>query len=152
MERRVNRVLKAVSLLLSFILCSFLVFGCGVSDDDDGDRETAPTIRAVYFYKNASTIPTSNFDAGDDISFDAHLGDPDLDIVTLHVIIFDLNNPGTVYDGPTVYELDPVQLPEYTFSQKMDVALSANEYRVDFQAVDEKGRVSLIFRKKIYVK
>lgn len=144
-------IMKTIFLLLSFILYGFLIFGCGVSDEDDDERQTAPKVRAVFFYKNASTIPTSNFDADDDISFVAHLEDPDLDIVTLHVTIFDRNNPGTVYDGPTVYELDPVDLPIYTFSQKMDVALPANSYRIDFQAVDEKGRVSFIEKRYLYV-
>ncbi|MBW2613787.1 MAG: hypothetical protein JRE12_15710 [Deltaproteobacteria bacterium] len=142
-------MMKTIPFLLPLILCSFLVFGCGISGDED--RGTAPTIRAVYFYKDASTVPTSNFNVGDNITIGVHLEDPDLDIVTLHVIIYDLSNPDIVYDGPTVYELDSVQLPEYNISQKLDVTFPASGYRIDFQVADEKGNVSLPFRKKLYV-
>ncbi len=141
--------MKTIPFLLPLILCSFLVFGCGISGDED--RGTAPTIRAVYFYKDASTVPTSNFNVGDNITIGVHLEDPDLDIVTLHVIIYDLSDPDTVYNGPTVYDLDSGQWSENTISQNLDVTFQTGEYRVDFQAVDEKHNISLIFRKKIYV-
>ena len=141
--------MKTIPFLFPLILCSFLVFGCGISDDED--RGTAPTIRAVYFYKDASTVPTSHFNVGDNITIEAHLEDPDLDIVTLHVIIYDLSNPDIVYDGPTVYELDSVQLAEYNISKKLDVKFPASGYRIDFRVADEKGNVSLPFRKKLYV-
>ncbi len=98
-----------------------------------------------------STVPTSNFNVGDNITFVAHFEDPDLDIVTLHVIIYDLSDPDTVYNGPTVYDLDSGQWSENTISQNLDVTFQTGEYRVDFQAVDEKHNISLIFRKKIYV-
>lgn len=141
--------MKTKSLLLPLILFSFIVFGCGFSDDEDPGRR--PVVRAAYFYKDAATIPTSNFNVDDEIIVEVHLEDPDLDIVILYVAIYDLNNPDAVYDGPNAYELDPVQLTEYSIFEKLDVTLSAGAYRVDFQAVDEKGNASLIFRKKIYV-
>jgi hypothetical protein len=142
-------MMKSISFLLPLMVCGFIVFGCGFSDDDD--RGQAPTIRAVYFYKNAATVPTSNVNVGDTVTAEVHLEDPDSDIVTLHIVIYDLSNPDTVYDGPAVYELDSVQVFAYKISKKLDAMFSAGEYRVDFQVVDEKGHASLIFRKKLYV-
>ena len=141
--------MKTVSFLRPLVLCCLFIFGCGISGDED--RGTSPTIRAAYFYKDAATVPTSNFNAGDNITVEVHLEDPDLDIVTLHLIIYALGDPDTVYDGPTVYELDPVQLSDFTVSQKLDVTFPAGDYRVDFQVLDEKNNASRAFKKKLYV-
>lgn len=142
--------MKTKFLLFLLVLFSFIVFGCGMSDEDE-DPGRRPVVRAAYFYKDTSTIPTSNFNVDDEITVEVHLEDPDLDLVTLYVTFYDLDNPDAVYEGPNAYELDPVQLSEYSISEKLDVTLPAGTYRVDFQAVDEKGHASLIFRKRIYV-
>ena len=141
--------MKTILFLMSLVLFGISLLGCGIEDDEDPGK--APTISAVYFYKDASTIPTSNFNVGDSITFTVHFEDPDLDVVTLHVVIVDLSDPGKVYDGPTVYDSASGQWSENTTSQKLDVAFQTGEYRLDFQAVDEKRNVSLIFRKKLYV-
>ena len=141
--------MKTISLLLSLFLCGFLVFGCGISDDED--RGKAPTIRAVSFYKDTSLVPSSNFNAGDNITVDVNLEDPDLDIVTLHLIVYTLGDPNAVYEGPNVYELDPVHLSEYTISQEFDDPFPEGDYRVDLQVLDEKGNASRVFKKIFYV-
>ena len=140
-------MMKTISLLFPLFLCGFLVFGCGISDDED--RGKAPTITAVSFHNDTSS--GSNFHAGDNITVEVHLEDPDLDIVTLHLIIYALGDPDIVYDGPTVYELDPVQLSDYTVSQELEVTFPAGDYRVDFQVLDEKGNASRAFKKKLYI-
>jgi hypothetical protein len=142
-------MIKIISFSIFLVMGSVLFCGCGL--DNDGDRGKAPTINAVYFYEDSATIPTSTFNVGDTIRFVAHFEDPDADIVTLHVVIYDLGNPDTIYDGPTVYDLDSGQWSENTTSQKLDAALQKGEYRVDFQAADEKNNISLIFRKRMYV-
>ena len=142
-------MMKTISLLFHLVLCGFLVLGCGISGDED--RGTAPTIRAVYFYKEASLVPTSNFTAGDNITVEVKLEDPDLDIVTLHLVIYALGDPDTVYEGPNVYELDPVQASENTISQEFDDPFPEGDYRVDFQVLDEKGNASRVFKKIFFV-
>ena len=141
--------MKTILFLMSLILFAVSFSGCAIDDDEDPGK--APTISAVYFYRDTSTDSTSNFNVGDNITFTVHFKDPDLDVVTLHVVIYDLSDPGKVYDGPTVYDSASGQWSENTTSQKLDVAFQTGEYRVDFQAVDEKRNVSLIFRKKIYI-
>ena len=137
------------SILLPLLLCGVLFIGCSFSDDED--RGKAPKITAVYFYKNASTIPTSNFSVDDTISFEVNFEDPESDVMTLHVVIYDVDHLEGIYDGPTVYELDAEQRFENTFTEKLDATFPAGEYRVDFAVVDEKGNASLTFRKKIFV-
>jgi major membrane immunogen (membrane-anchored lipoprotein) len=141
--------MKTKSLLLLLVLCSMLVFGCGFSDDED--RGKPPKITKVHFYSDASPIPASNFNVGDTISFEVKFQDPDGDAFTLHVVIYDLGKPDEVFDGPTVYELNSEQQSENSVSEILDAAFTAGEYRVDFQLVDEKGNLSLIFRKKLFV-
>ena len=142
--------MKTKSLLLPLILWSFIVFGCGFSDDEDPGRR--PVVgRATSFYKDTPTSTTSNFNVGEEINVTVPLKDPDLDIVTLFVTIYDLDNPDAVFDGPNGYDLDPVQLSEFTVLRKLDVNLPVGEYRVDFQAVDKKGHASLIVRRWLYV-
>jgi hypothetical protein len=141
--------MKTIFFLISLVLFGIAFSGCAIDDDEDPGK--APAISAVYFYKDTSTIPTSNFNVGDNITFTVHFEDPDLDVVTLHVVIYDLSDPGKVYDGPTVYGLDSGQWSENATSQKLDVAFQTGDYRIDFQAVDEKHNVSLIYRKRLYV-
>jgi hypothetical protein len=142
--------MKTKFLLLPLIVCSVIFFGCGMSDEDE-DPGRRPVVTAVYFYKNASTIPTSNFNVDDEIAAEVHLEDPDLDIVTLYITIYDLDNTGTPYAGPNAYELDPAQSSDFSISEKLNVALPSGAYRIDFQVVDEKGLASLIYRKRLYV-
>lgn len=142
-------MMKIKFLLLPLILFSFIVFGCGFSDEEDPGKR--PVVRAAYFYKDASTSWTSNFNVGDEINVEVHMSDPDLDIVTLFVTIYDISNPDAIYEGPNTYELDPVQVSEYSVSEKLDVSLPVGKYRVDFQAVDEKGHASLIVRRWLYI-
>lgn len=141
-------MIKFISFFILLGLGGVLFFGCSL---DDEDRGKPPRITFVEFYKDTSAIPASNFNVGDNISFVAHFEDPDADIVTLHVIIYDLSDPDTVYDGPTVYDLDSGQWSENATSQELDAAFQAGEYRVDFQAVDEKHNISLIYRKRINI-
>jgi len=142
-------MLKTISILLPLILCSFLFSGCGISDEDE-DRGKAPKITVVNYYEGASTISGSNFNVGDDISFEVRFEDPDSDATTLHVVIYDVSDTDIIFDGPTVYELDAEQQAENTMSEKLDANFQAGDYRVDFQMVDEKGNASMIFRKKIF--
>lgn len=141
--------MKTISLLFPLFLCGFLVFGCGISDDED--RGKAPTIRAVYFYKDASPVPTSNFNAGDTVTVEVNLEDPDLDIVSLHLIVYTLGDPDAVYEGPNVYDLDPVQVSKYTVAEEFEDPFPEGDYRVDLQVLDEEGNASRVFKKIFYV-
>ena len=143
-------MMKTKSLLLPLVLFSFIVFGCGFSDDEDPGRR--PVVgHPTSFYKDTPTSTISTFNVGDEINIKVTLEDPDLDIVTLFVTIYDYNNLYAIYDGPNAYELDPVQLPKFTVLRKLDVALPVGEYRVDFQAVDEKGHASQIEGRKLWI-
>ena len=145
---QVGLMLKTTSIFLPLILCSFLFLGCGFSDDED--RGKAPIIELIVFYKDVPTSSGSNFSVGDTVYFDVRFRDPDIDVMTLHVVIYDLSDTDIIYDGPSVYELDAEQQSENTISEKFDVAFQAGDYRVDFQLVDEKGNASMVERKKIY--
>ena len=140
---------RTIAFLLTLSFCSVLLLGCGISDEDE-DRGKAPKIEYVKFYKDASTTSSvSIFYVGDTLFFRVDFEDPDLDVATLHVIIYDLGNPDAIYDGPTVYELSAEQQSENSISEILDAAFTAGEYRVDFQAVDEKSNISLMARRKI---
>ena len=135
-------------MLFLLVLGGIVFFGCGIEDDEDPGKP--PIIRVVSFYNNDSPVSGSNFNVGDTIYFTVQFADTDSDAATLHVVIYDLDDPGPIYDGPTVYELDAEQRSENRLTEQLDVAFQTGEYRVDFQMVDEKNNVSLIFRKKIY--
>ena len=142
--------MKTKSLLLPLVLFSFIIFGCGFSDDEDPGRR--PVVgQTTSFYKDTPTSTTSNFNVGDEINIKVPLEDPDLDIVTLYVTIYDLSDPDAARQWPNAYDLDPAQLSEFTVLRKLDVTLPVGEYRVDFQAVDKKGHASLIVRRWLYV-
>jgi hypothetical protein len=145
---QVGLMLKTTSILLFLMLLSFLFLGCGFSDDED--RGKAPIIELIVFYEDVPTSSGSNFSVGDTVNFHVRFRDPDLDVMTLHVVIYDVSDTDMVYDGPTVYELDADQQSENTISEEFDVAFQAGDYRVDFQLVDEKGNASMVERKKIY--
>ena len=142
-------MMKTISRLFPLFLCGFLVFGCGISGDED--RGKAPTIKGASFYKDISSPSTSNFNPGDTVTVGVNLEDPDLDIVTLHLIVYTLGDPDAVYEGPNAYDLDPVQVSKYTVTEEFVDPFPIGDYRVGFQVLDEKGNASRVFKKIFYV-
>jgi hypothetical protein len=151
--------MKTVFSLPLLIIYIFFTLACnsssGGSDANDaGDVivGTVPEIKNAILYVNWDLIsPTSDLPFGSLATVQVFMEDPDLDIVTLYITIYVVDDndggkravaPGKVYEGPIVIDIVPEPWPYFSEVYNFTVAYPPGNYLIGLQAEDENGNTS----------
>lgn len=146
----------SLSLLIIFIFftlsCNSSSGGSDVTDSGDVIVGTVPEIKNAKFYVNRNLIsPTFDLPFGSLATVQVFMEDPDLDIVTLYIIIYVVGDndgvdrtvaPGKILEGPIVVEIVPEPWPYFSEIYEFTVNFPPGNYLIGLQAEDENGNTS----------
>lgn len=140
--------MKKIVLFSILLLIPIFQTHCGSSNNDQG-LGTAPTITDAYFWNIGYNHESDILYLGQGWLYRLHIHcyDPDLDMVSLYMTIYDPTDPSVPQSGPHFLQLSPQSLEEMIYiTEGFEPEGEPRERMLELQMEDAKGNVSNIYR------
>ena len=140
-----------------FIILSFLLIsssGCDGSSGNENEPQPenndigiAPEIVDVNFYVNGDlTSHESDLPNGSQVLVHVHCKDPDLDITTLQITLYNTDSPDDPWYGPDVYLVPATTNTTFIYQYKPTISDPPGKYEVEYIVGDAQGNESSKWR------